>query len=58
MSSAPHPPCIRHASAPLLRRSDSFCTFAYRPHDASLAGRASAGDENPAHSGYFKLVLL
>lgn len=47
----PYPPRNRLVSAPLLRRSDFCCTFAYRPHGAPLAGRASAGGENPAHSG-------
>lgn len=52
MTTATHPPCIRAAVAPLLRRSDFICTFAYRPHDALLVGRASASGECPAHSGY------
>lgn len=47
----PYPPRIRLVSAPLLRRSDFICTFAYRPGHAPLSGRASAGGECPAHSG-------
>lgn len=49
----PYPPRTRLESAPLLRRSEFFCSFAYRWHDAPLAGRASAGGECPAHSGCF-----
>lgn len=48
---APYPPRNRLVSAPLLRRSDFCCTFAYRPRGVPLAGRASAGGEHPAHSG-------
>ena len=58
MTTARRPPCIRAAVAPLLRRSDFICTFAYRPHDAPLAGRASAGGECPARSGLIKSIVL
>lgn len=58
MSTATRPPCIRAAVEPLLRRSGKICTFAYRPHDAPLAGRASAGGECPARSGLFKSSVL
>lgn len=47
----PYPPRTRLVSAPLLRRSEIFCSFAYRPLDAPLGGRASAGGECPAQSG-------
>lgn len=47
----PYPPRNRFETAPLLRRSDFFCSFAYRPLDAPLSGRASADGERPAHSG-------
>ena len=47
----PYPPRYRLESAPLLRRSGFFCSFAYRSPDAPLSGRASAGGECPAHSG-------
>lgn len=48
---APNPPRIRLESAPLLRRSEFFCSFAYRSLGVPLSGRASAGGECPAHSG-------
>ena len=49
----PYPPRYRLESAPLLRRSEFYCTLAYRPHGVPLAGRASAGGECPARSGCF-----
>lgn len=58
MTTARRPPCIRAAVAPLLRRSDKICTFAYRPNDATLAGRASSSDERPARSGLIKSIVL
>ena len=58
MSTDTHPLRIRPAVEPLLRRSDKICTFAYRPRDAPLTGRASAGGECPAHSGLIKSSML
>lgn len=58
MTTATHPHRIRPAVEPLLRRSDLICTFAYRPHDVPLVGRASAGGECPARSGLFNCSVL
>ena len=52
MSTATRPPRVRTAVAPLLRRSDEICTFAYRSRGALLNGRAFMNDERPAHSGH------